>query len=256
MLRLDIIKFLKIVVLEFFRYSAYQRTVSGQYRSQRPENAFFLHLLDSQRVSIMIIDFDSSYWATYRCPNFMPSFWPTWSIITSEKKVNWLPWILKRMTKKGLKSHQQSYSDQNRCRACSCQKSCFYWRFLSQQLTIKMSLTSFIGEFNASNLCCQSRRNLRPLAGLEALCVYNVTEPGAQRGPCFEKSWRVTPWNHKSSNDRLHGFNPCGESDQLVFQLYFVIKSWAKRSFASKKNKIKDILTRSFASRIYLRYTL
>ena len=140
------------------------------------------------------------------------------------------------MTKKGPKSHQQSYSDQNRCRACSCQKSCFYWRFLSQQLTIKISLTSLIGEFNPSNLCCQSRRNLRPLAGLEALCVYNVTEPGAQIGPCFEKSWRVTPWNHKSSNDRLHRFNPWGESDQLVKHLIF------KRSFTSKsfKNFIFD----------------
>ena len=140
------------------------------------------------------------------------------------------------MTKKGPKSHQQSYSDQNRCRACSCQKSCFYWRFLSQQLTIKISLTSLIGEFNASNLCCQSRRNLRPLAGLEALCVYNVTEPGAQIGPCFEKSWRVTPWNHKSLNDRLHGFNPC--DSQVSIKMTNLSKQIAKRE---AKHRVKNL---------------
>ncbi len=54
-------------------------------------------------------------------------------------------------------------------------------------------------------------------------------------------------------------FNPCGESDQLVVHLYSLKMAVridaknAKRSFATKI-KIRDILTRSFASHFKLRF--
>jgi len=47
--------------------------------------------------------------------------------------------------------------------------------------------------------------------------------------------------------------NPFGESDQLIVHLNLVKNGWAKRSFASKI-QIKNILTRSFASRFLLRF--
>jgi len=56
------------------------------------------------------------------------------------------------------------------------------------------------------------------------------------------------------SAHELNQFNPCGESDQLIVHLNFAKNDWAKRSKnreakLSVKNKIWNILTRSFASR-------